>query len=488
MTPPPGADLRQRTLHSLSWQFLGVGGQRVVQILGPMVLWRLLEDPQDIGLFIGVLAGIGVVESLTTFMGEQTSIWSERGAERRYLDTIFTVRVLRSIAISSLLCVLAWPMAWWYETPELSAKYWLPGLFLVLAATGLVDALQSPARATQMRGLDFRRVALGDFAASLFGTGVTVLLAWFWRDVWALVVGHVASAALRTIIGHVVAPHRPRFHLDRATLHELFHYNKGAAGTPFLLLMIFTAPALVLAKTSGLGAVAVFDGAGRIAKLPEDIFLRVLGPVAIPAYARLKHDVARLGRAWSGAMHAFLLVGAPMMVALAWCGDTLPSLVFGANYVPVPGLFALLCLHGGLAGLTAVVGPLFWAIGSPHLDRRAQFYRCVTLYGLGIPAALWGGVIGFAAASCAAVAVALALSIACALTWLQLRLTDLTHATRDGFVAGTVLFLMLALVDAVAAPAGWWRIAAAAAVGGPLLAVLALRLKRSRLPEGAGTG
>src|SRR5262245_6561150 len=98
MTPPPGGDLRRRTIRSLGWQLVGVGGQRIVQILLPMATWRWLIDPdRDIGLFLGVLAGIGIIESLTTFVGEQSSIWSDRGAERRYLDTIFTVRVLRSI-------------------------------------------------------------------------------------------------------------------------------------------------------------------------------------------------------------------------------------------------------------------------------------------------------------------------------------------------------------------------------------------------------
>ena len=107
---PAGGDLRQRTLHSLFWQFLCVGGQRIVQLCAPIVLWRVLDEG-DLGLFAILLAAIGVVESLTTFTGEQTSIWSQRGAERRYLDTVFTVRLLRSVCISAILCALAWPFA-----------------------------------------------------------------------------------------------------------------------------------------------------------------------------------------------------------------------------------------------------------------------------------------------------------------------------------------------------------------------------------------
>ncbi|MBL8753630.1 MAG: oligosaccharide flippase family protein [Planctomycetes bacterium] len=474
-----GSDLRRKTLHSLFWQLLGVGGQRVVQFVGIAALWRIVEE-RDLGLFAILLSAIGVLESLTTFVGDLTSIWSKHGAERRYLDTVFTVRVVRSLLICSVLCALAWPFAWYFANPERDARYWLPGLFLLLAWNGLLDAFQSPARAAAMKGLAFRKVALGDFVAAMCGMGLALGLAVALRDVWALVLGHMASTAIRTATSYLVAPYRPRLRLDREVLGELFRYNKGAAGTPFLLLMIFTAPPFVIGKVIGDIAVALFDGAARLARLPEDIFLRVLGPVAMPAFAQLQHDRPRLARAWSRAVHAFLLVGVPMAVGLGWCGDALPEVVFGAKYVAVPGVVALLAVHGGLAGLTSVVGPLFWAIGEPHRDRRAQFCRCVLIYALGIPATLGWGIVGFAAASCVAIAVALLVSLVQALHYLGLRWGELTHAARDGLMVGLVLLATLVWVDYLWTPTGLMRVVATGLAAGPVLAILVLRLMRHR--------
>ncbi len=480
----PASDLRQRTLHSLFWQFLGVGGQRVVQLLAPIVLAKQIPDV-DIGLFIVVLTGIGVVESLTLFLGDQTTISSQRQADRTYLNTVFTVRMLRSIAISSVLFALAWPLAWFFADPEVEARYWLPGLFLTLAGNGLLDALQSPARAASMKGLEFRRIVLGDFFATVFGVAITLALAFAWGNVWAMLVGHLANTIIRAVISYWSAPHRPRWCLDSTVLKELLHYNVGAAGTPFLLLMIFTSPAFLLGKVlADKGALAVFDFAGRLARLPEDIFLRVLAPVAIPAYAQLRSDPVRLARTWLRAVHAFLLVGTPLTVALAWCGDRLPGVVFGDKYGSIAGLFALQALHGGLAGLTAVVGPLFWAVGEPQWDRRAQFFRCLTIYGLGIPAVMHWGVLGFACASCIAVAVALVISFWHALRYLGLRLHDLTGTARDGLLMGGVLFGVLLLVDHFWAPTDVWRLVAAATASGPLLGYLLLRLLRhNKVPD-----
>ncbi|MEO6597968.1 MAG: oligosaccharide flippase family protein [Planctomycetota bacterium] len=476
---PASGDLRHRTVHSLFWQLLGVGGQRIVQLASPIVLSRLIPA-EEIGLFGIVLAGIGAIEALTKFMGEETTIWSQRGAERRYLDTVFTVHVLRGLCITALLCAVAHPLAWFFSDPDTDARYWVPGLFLALAGNGLVDGLSSPARAIQLKGLAFRRVATGDFCAVLLGTSLTIVLAFTLRSVWAMLLGYLGTTVLRTAISYIVAPHRPRLHIDREVCRELFTYGRGAAGAPFLLLMIFTAPAFVLGKIAGKGAVAVFDFAGRLAKLPEDIFLRVLGPVAVPAYAQLKHDRPRLARAWLGAVRTFLLVGMPMTASLAWCGDALPTVVFGEHYGSIAGLFALLALHGGLAGLTAVVGPLFWAVGEPKWDRKAQFFRCLTIYALGIPAAIWGGTTAFAGAACIAIGVALAFSLAHALPILGLRLRDLTHAMRDGLWLGCALAACMLLVDIAWSPAGIWRVTAAGAIGGPVIAFLVFRLLRDR--------
>lgn len=476
----PNHDLRARTLKSLGWQLLGVGGQRILQLGSFALLARLLPE-EEVGLFVLLLVGIGVIESLTLFVGEQTTISSQKLVDRRYLNTVFTVRLLRGIVICGILCGLSWPMAWFFFEDNAQPSYWLPGLFLVLAPNGVLDALQSPARAARMKGLDFRRIVFGDFVAAVLGAGVTVLLAYLWHDVWAMVVGHLAATALRSLVSYFSAPHRPEFCFDRAVLKELLHYNIGAAGAPFLLLMIFVSPAMVLGKfLKDLPALAIFEFAGKIAKLPEEVFLRVLAPVAIPAYAQLRNDNARLGRAWLQAVRAFVLVGTPMTLCLIWCGDALPGVIFGAEYGSIGGLFALQALHGGIAGLMSVVGPLFWAVGRPQLDRTAQFFRCLCMYGLGIPAGMHYGVKGFAAATCIAITVGLLFSVFFALRYLNLRLSQFLAMTRDGLFAGVSLAIALVVVDFLFEPEGIWRLVAAAASGGPILALLALKLLRNR--------
>lgn len=479
-------DLRSRTIRSLFWQTLGVGGQRVCQFIGPVVLSRTLPDT-DIGLFGVVALAIGAVEALTAFVGEQSLIWSDRGAERRYLDTLLTVRVIRSLLLTVVLCALAPAFAWYFHDTAGGDRYWVTGLFLALAGNGLLDALQSPARLLRMKRLEFRRVAVGDGVAAIVGMSITIALAFAWRDVWALLVGQLAATAIRTGTSYIVAPHRPRFCLDRGVWRELRGYAVAAAGAPFLLMSVFAAPGFVLGRIDPTkGLFAVYDYSSRFARLPEEIFLRVLGPVAVPAYSELKHDLVRLRAAWLRAISMFLLVGMPLTAALMWMGNAVPAFLYGDNYGQVPWLFALLALHGGIAGLTSVVGPLFWAIGEPHKDRNAQLLRVIAIYGLGIPGALWFGAAGFAAAAAIAVLLALVVSLWFALPRLQVRLGDLAEATRGGLLATGGLLLTCLALDATVNPTGSLRLLLGGACAGPLLLwLLWARVLRRRTTQTA---
>jgi len=478
--PPAGGDLRRRTLHSLFWQLLGVGGQRAIVLIQPMVLAKMeWIKPPDVTAFVSVMVGMGIVEALTMFVGEQTTIVSERGTDKRYLDTVFTVRMLRAIVVCALLCGLAWPLGSYFATED-SVTYWLPGMFLCLAFTGVFDSLQSPARAVAMKSLDFRRIVAADFTAALLATTATIALAAGGLAAWALVFGHLTNALLRSLFGYWAAPHRPRFCLDRGAVKELMHYNLGAAGGPFVLLMVFSAPALVLKRLQdGNVRLGQYEFASKLAKLPEDIFLRVLGTVAIPAYTQLRQDPARLTRAWLQGVKAFLLLGGAMTVAMAWCGDTMPQVLFTKDFV-LPGLFALLCVHGGIAGLCAVVGPLLWAIGKPHVDRNAQTLRCLVVYGAGIPAALHWGALGFAVATIAGIVTALLWSCWAVVLHLRLPVRELLAVVLRGSLLGAVLLLALLACDLVFAPTGVLRLCVAIVGGGLAVARPALQLLRNR--------
>lgn len=476
----PATDLRTKTLHSLIWQFMGVGGQQVMTLISMRIISRTIDKP-DVGLFAILVAGIGMVEALTVFAGEQSTIASPRGADRRYLDTVFTVRLLRGVVVAGLLCALAPALAWYFHDNETEDRYWLTGLFLAMSPNVFFDGLQSPARAARLKSMAFRRVVLCDFVAFLVGMIVTITLVLTQKDVWALLIGYVATTALRTALSYVAAPHVPRLVLDKDALRDLFEYSKGATGSPFLLFVTFAASPFILGRLSK-EIVAIFEYAGKLARLPETIFLRVLGPVAVPAYAQLRDNVPQLARAWLGAMQAFLLVGGPLTVGMSWCGGALPAFAFENSYGEIDSLFVLQCVYGGLAGLTSVVGPLFWAIGQPHRDRRAQFARCIVVYALGIPFALTWGAVGFAVASCVSIFVALFWCIVQARQILGLTFGDVFSAMRPGAIVAGSLAAALFVVDLVAAPTGPARLIASAALSGPLLGIIVLRMLRKRGP------
>ena len=103
-------------------------------------------------------------------------------------------------------------------------------------------------------------------------TATTIALAAKGLAAWSLVIGHMANPLLRSLLGYWAAPHRPRFCLDRGAVKELLHYNLGAAVAPFVLLMVFSAPAIVFRKlVHDDRTLGQYEFASKLARLPEII-------------------------------------------------------------------------------------------------------------------------------------------------------------------------------------------------------------------------
>ena len=177
-----GQGLMARVLRSASWMMIGYGGSQALRLAANLVLARLLF-PEAFGL-MALVTVVTVGLSLFSDVGIGPSIaQNSRGDDPDFLNTAWSIQVLRGFGLWAFTLVLAWPMAWFYAAPEL--LYYLP-----IAGIGLAIAGFNPTRIeTAHRHLLVGRVTLLDLAAQLIGVGSMVLLAWLSGSVIALVLG-----------------------------------------------------------------------------------------------------------------------------------------------------------------------------------------------------------------------------------------------------------------------------------------------------------
>ncbi|MBL9057749.1 MAG: oligosaccharide flippase family protein, partial [Rhodobacteraceae bacterium] len=120
---------------ALRGSMLTAGSYAVTQALrlgSNLILTRLLY-PEAFGVMALVsVALVGLAMFSDMGVGPAISA-SPRGDERDFLDTAFTLNVARGAVLWAATCALAWPMARFYEAPELFQLLPAAGLTLLIA-------------------------------------------------------------------------------------------------------------------------------------------------------------------------------------------------------------------------------------------------------------------------------------------------------------------------------------------------------------------
>ena len=217
---PPAKTLFQR---AVSGSMLTAGSYAVMQALrlvSNLILTRLLF-PEAFGL-MALVSVVLVGLSMFSDMGIGPAISRHpRGDEPAFLDTAFTFDVARGVILWLFTCALAWPMARFYEAPELI--HLLPAAGFTLFIAGF-----NPTRIdTANRHLLLGRLTLLDLVAQVTGILSMIALAFLLKSVWALVVGAIIGSLVKLIVMHLWLPGRPNsFAWDREAGRDLIHFGK----------------------------------------------------------------------------------------------------------------------------------------------------------------------------------------------------------------------------------------------------------------------
>ena len=205
-----GQGMMARVLRSASWLMIGYGGSQALRLASNLILTRILF-PEAFGL-MALVSVVTVGLSLFSDVGIGPSIaQNTRGDDPGFLNTAWTIQVVRGFGLWVLTALLAWPAAQFYGAPELL-------IYLPIAGAGLAIAGFNPTRIeTAHRHLLAGRVTALDLAGQVIGLTAMIALALATQSVIALVLGGLIQAAAKLLLCHYGLPGAAnRFRWERA--------------------------------------------------------------------------------------------------------------------------------------------------------------------------------------------------------------------------------------------------------------------------------
>ena len=277
---PPAPAPQARPLRSSLITLGGNAAGQALRLVSNLLLTRLLF-PEAFGLMALVLLITQGLQMISDVAIAQSIIQHKRGEEPAFLDTAWTVSVIRGVVLLLASLAVAWPMSVLYDQPALLA------MVPVTALSALFQGFESTNVAVAWRRMHNGRLVLLDLGTQVAALLINVALAYTTRSVWALVVGLAGSQLLRSLASHLFLPgRRNHFLLDKEVLAHLLSFGKWIILSTFITFIAGRFDMLVLGKLVSIDALGVYSLANVLASVPTTVVGAVLGAVVAPLLAR----------------------------------------------------------------------------------------------------------------------------------------------------------------------------------------------------------
>lgn len=364
-------EFRERVLRSGFWVVASSVGIRTVEFTRSIILARLLV-PEVFGL-MGIAAFILSGLDAFTQTGYGAALIHRQEKSEEVYDTSWVIAMVRGVALAALVALAAPWVASFYDQPRLTS------IIRVVAFSPLIFGFQNVNMVRFRRDLDFKRLALLQQGATLFGAIVVVGLAWWLRSVWALVIGNLASALITVALSFAIQREwpRPRFRLDVA--RELYHYGRFVTAASVVIFLALQLDNAVVGKLLGMEALGFYLVAYTLANLPTTHISYLVSNIMMPSYSQLQREPERLRRVYLKTLKLTATVSVPAAAGLAVLAPDIAGVVYGPKWLPMVGALQVLCAHGLLRSIQCTSGPFFNAVGHPKYDFYSNALRVAVI-------------------------------------------------------------------------------------------------------------
>ncbi|OCX66442.1 hypothetical protein BFP70_05140 [Thioclava sp. SK-1] len=286
-----GDSTRAASLRSSALVAIGFGGQNVLRLVSNLILTRILF-PEAFGLMGLVYVFISGV-TMFSDLGINTSIMqNKRGEEPDFLNTAWTVQILRGFLLWVVLLILAYPTAQIYDEPRLI--WLLPSAGLI----AIVQGFRTTKVAVANRNMKIGVQVMSELSAQTIGMLCTVVLAMIWPDVWTLVVGALIAPVINNIVLHIRLPGpRNRLHWDRSAVSELIHFGKFIFLSSIAGFIVNQSDRAVLGAYIPVRDLGIYMIAYTVASIPLLLVHAAASKILLPIYRKFPMHESQGNRA-----------------------------------------------------------------------------------------------------------------------------------------------------------------------------------------------
>ena len=384
----------QRTIKSLSEKVIASGlwvlALRIVNrglgLIRTLVLARLLA-PEDFGLLGIAMLSISTLETFSQ-TGVEAALIQKKENVYSYLDTAWTVSVIRGFTLFSILFLLAPTIAIFFNSPRATF------VIRVIAISTLLTGCRNIGVIFFQKELEFNKQFSYEISATLVDLTVAITLAFLLKNVWALVWGGMAANLTRLFMSYRIHSYRPKVRIHKEEFLELISFGKWILGSGILVFLITKGDDIFVGKILGITALGFYQMAYLISNLPATEITHAISKVTFPAYSKLQDDISQLKDGYFKVLEITVFLSIPVAGAIFLLAPDFTEVFLGQKWLPMVSALQVLCFFGVIRSIGATMGPILYGTGRPKVQTKVSavqlLFLAIVIYPLTISLQILG--------------------------------------------------------------------------------------------------
>jgi len=363
--------LTSRMVKGSAWVYLASMIRRIITLVKVAVLARLLS-PKDFGLFGIVTLAIMTLREFTS-TGIEASLVQKEEKTETYLDTAWTVEVIRGLIMAMMIFIFAPTVSRFFGEPRVIPPLRMMAVYFALFGFTNVGIVYF------RKELMFRKHFIFETINAVSSLLVGIFLAYWLRSVWALVFAEIAWIFMRFILSYVMQPYRPSLCFDFDKVKELLHYGKWIFATTITVWMVTHFDHLMVGKLLGASALGFYAVAYKFSLVSVQEISFTLHRVAFPGYAKIQSDKDKLRRGFDRIFQLTTFLSIPICVGAILVAPYFIKNVLGNKWGEAILPLQILMLAQLIKSIASTGTPIFLGVGKPNYEFYMKLVGGITL-------------------------------------------------------------------------------------------------------------
>lgn len=359
---------------------IGAFGASVCLRFGSNVVLSRLVVPEIFGTMLILNTLRNGIELLSDVGIGQNIVQNPKGGTQEFLNTAWTIQIVRGFILFSILFVAAAPLAQLYQLPVGALQLSSVTLAIMGAASISIYILQ--------RNLRLAQISMFDLSIDAVGAILTVGLAWHSPTIWSLIIANIATVSIRTFATYLLPSARTWLVWNRAYATQIVHFGKWIYLSSLLAYSCASFDRLFLGQSISLALLGIYGLAKNVAELPSALFARLGHSLVFPVIAANQQVSRQELRSRIGSLRfKLLLVCAVSIAAATSFADIAIMIIYDSRYHEAGWMLPLMLVGVWFGILCSMNEYSLLGLGKPLYGASGNLVKLICL-AVGIPVGL----------------------------------------------------------------------------------------------------